>query len=314
VSVAARPLLGLRIDDAQVLALPGTPEPGLLDALPIAVVVLGAARFDRHDDVRLDPSAAAAWLQATLPTTSFLVAASVQHDHPYNLARRIATDDHIAGGRVGLLLGLRDEGSPREAADVAAWGGARLGTGVPLDAQTVGDAADVIRRLWQSWPIESVIADREHRVFARAEEIRLVETRGRFPVRGPFTVPTTPQGSPVLAVQAHPADLARIAEPGGELVIAPEGIVPETSAPVLVEHRWTDEAALRRALDVAAADGRRGLVLDASGAGLEAVLDVVGRVLADGHAAAAAGETLRDRVGLDRPADLLTGSRAAFAS
>src|SRR5690606_32149727 len=118
----------------------------------LAFLLLGATRFDpaRAGDLRLDPSALAAFLHDRVRRTGLIVSASPQRDHPYNLARRVSTDDHITGGRSGLLLGLHDEGAPSSSPEVGAWGGAGLGTGAPLDAETLADAALAIRRLWQS--------------------------------------------------------------------------------------------------------------------------------------------------------------------
>lgn len=46
----------------------------------------------------------------------------------------------------------------------------------------------------QSWPYESIIADRQTRIYARGEQIVHIGHRGVFGIDGPLTVPTTPQG------------------------------------------------------------------------------------------------------------------------
>lgn len=79
--------------------------------------------------------------------------------------------DHLSGGRSGLVPGLADGNAAGGQDDDGAWGGARLTPGVPVDAGTALDAAVALRKLWHSWPYESVIADRAARIYARADQI-----------------------------------------------------------------------------------------------------------------------------------------------
>ena len=78
-------------------------------------------------------------------------------------------------------------------------------------------------RLWQSWPYESIIADRQTRIYARGEQIVHIGHRGVFDIDGPLTVPTTPQGSPVLAWYARTAEEAEAAQGVADVLIRPVG-------------------------------------------------------------------------------------------
>lgn len=316
-----KPYLALSIGAEAALAL--LDDAALAQALDrsgLGFVVLGAERFteDAAARVRLDPSVLAARLSATLPTTAIIVAAALQRDHPYNLARRVATDDHVTGGRSGLLLGVTDRGAP---AVERAWGGAGLGDGAPLDEETLRDAALAIARLWQSWPIESIVADRRTRVYAEAERILRVEHDGRYRISGPFTVPTTPQGSPVLAVRAESAVSAAHHGDGVDLVVVAEGEgLPEGIRPHLVvelRREGIDAGSLAEA--VGALGGADGILLDASaidaGALLRLLTEDVPRLFAAGALSrSGAGPTLRSRLGLPAPAPLLADAAPAFGA
>ena len=171
----------------------------------------------------VESTVAAATLAARTPRLGWLAAAAVHRDHPYNLARRIASADHLSGGRFGLVLGLRDRFAPAGPDGREVWGGAGLTPGVPAGPATTRDAAAAIRALWQSWPAESIVADRETRVYARADQVKHVDHRGVFDIDGPLTVPATPQGSPVLAWRADSTGEAAAARGVADILIWPGG-------------------------------------------------------------------------------------------
>jgi len=54
---------------------------------------------------------------------------------------------------------------------------------------------EVVSKLWDSWEDDAIIADRTAGVFADPDKVHEVAHRGEyFTVRGPLTVPRTPQG------------------------------------------------------------------------------------------------------------------------
>lgn len=215
-----------------------------LDRAPVSFAVAGSDRID--DARRTTMSAATAEstiavtaLSARIPHLGWLAAAAVHRDHPYNLARRVASADHLSGGRVGLLLGLRDGYAPAGPRGREVWGGAGLSEGLPLAVETTADAAQAIRKLWHSWPAESIVADRDTRIYAHGDRIVHIDHRGLFEIAGPLTVPTTPQGTPVLAWRADtPGELA-VAAREAEAVVCPFAVDAVRSradaAPVFVE-------------------------------------------------------------------------------
>ncbi|MFF0145192.1 luciferase-like monooxygenase [Amycolatopsis sulphurea] len=180
------PYLALGLAGAHLVELTGSPE--LLrrwDELPAAFTVLGIDRVDGSEPGThtLDSSAVAAVLAGRTDRGRFLVVASPQRDHPYNLARRVASLGHLSHGRSGLLVGVRD------------------GYAAPAEATVARaqDAARAVRALEQSWPYGSIVGDRGTGILVRSNEIVHVDLGGEFPIAGPLNAPEPPTGASVLA-------------------------------------------------------------------------------------------------------------------
>ena len=139
-----------------------------------------------------DPTVLFAALAATVPDIGFFLTASSSYNSPYNLARRLATLDHISGGRV--IWNVVSSFNP----DIAAnFGGAAL----PPRAERYRRAdefLDVVKKLWLSWDTP----DDEVPSGALWDETtaRPIDHHGDFfDVAGPLNVPIGPQGHPVIA-------------------------------------------------------------------------------------------------------------------
>ncbi|MET8571377.1 NtaA/DmoA family FMN-dependent monooxygenase [Streptomyces sp. NPDC004783] len=153
-------------------------------------------------------------LNALAAVTGHLGLAATAGDEPYELARRLATLDHLSGGRAAwhvdtsadaftgrrrVVLGERSERYARAAESVAA-----------------------ARHLWDSWPPDGTPRPRAH--------------QGRyFDIEGAFTLPRPPQGHPVVI---HGDDSAE----GREFAAS--------SADVLLTRHRTPEAARALRADV----------------------------------------------------------------
>jgi len=248
----------------------------------------------------VESTVAAAALAARAPDLGWLAAAAVHRDHPYNLARRIASADHLSGGRSGLVLGLRMSFAPPGRAGREVWGGAGLTEGAPAGPETTRDAATAIRALWQSWPAESVVADREARVYAHGDQIRHIDHRGVFDIDGPLTVPATPQGSPVLAWRAGTTGEAAAARGVADILIWPAGQPDRLGAAVAAAAAGT--AGPRLFLEVPAGGGD----LAARLAGYLADERVAGVILRP----AGAEQALREFLAIDLPGPSVPGLTA----
>ncbi|SHN74285.1 LLM class flavin-dependent oxidoreductase [Cryptosporangium aurantiacum] len=314
--------IGVALTGSHLLELLADPAPvRALDGSGFAVAVAGIDRIGDSFPGRSTVSApgrrtiestiAVTFLAERAPRLGWLAAAAVHRDHPYNLARRVASLDHLARGRTGLALGVRDWYAPDGG---TVWGGAGLTEGVPIGAETARGAAAAIRGLWQSWPADSIVADRETGIYARAERIRRIDHHDVFDVEGPLTVPTTRQGTPVLAWRVPEAAVG--AEVPADVVIRPvDGALPAGYAPAVpLLAEIVDDGT--RAASLLADERVHGVLLRPGDTeDLADFLDRAGawlRTVPGAPVAAGGAWTLRERLALPAPAPLLADARPAF--
>jgi alkanesulfonate monooxygenase SsuD/methylene tetrahydromethanopterin reductase-like flavin-dependent oxidoreductase (luciferase family) len=170
----------------------------------VDAVVLGVdlVTAERSRAGGIDPTIAAITLAHLTTAVGLIVAAAPQRDHPYNLARRLASIDHASAGRAGLLIATRDRGAPAD----SPWTTSESG-------DAAADAVTAIRELLRSFPIDAVVGDRESGVFAESHRILAVDHRGAFEVTGPLQVPWIPQvWPPILAWAGAVGPVALVAD------------------------------------------------------------------------------------------------------
>ena len=124
-------------------------------------------------------------------------------NEPFEVARQFATLDHLSGGRGGWNIVTSSD----------AFTGANFRRGGFLDHADRYLRAEeflaVTRQFWDSWQADAVLADIQAGVYADPHRIHSVEHRGsQFDVKGFATLPTGPQGHPVL-LQAGDSDVGR---------------------------------------------------------------------------------------------------------
>lgn len=145
---------------------------------------------------QLEPLTLLTALAQATSRIGLIATVSSTYNEPYNLARRLASVDHLSGGRAGWNIvtsateveaanfGLEDR--PNHAARYA----------------RADEFLRVAKALWDSWEAEAVLADRAAGRYADPSRIHAVNHRGEhFTVAGPLNVPRPPQGHPLL-VQA----------------------------------------------------------------------------------------------------------------
>lgn len=118
---------------------------------------------------------------------------STTYYEPFHVARLFATLDLMIGGRAAwnIVTSLNDS----EAAN--------FGRSEHLEHDARYDRADefleVVTGHWNSWDDDALILDKESGRFADAAKVRRLDYEGKyFRSRGPFPVPRSPQGQPVL--------------------------------------------------------------------------------------------------------------------
>jgi FMN-dependent oxidoreductase (nitrilotriacetate monooxygenase family) len=138
---------------------------------------------------------------------------STTYYEPFHVARLFATLDLMLGGRVAwnVVTSLNDS----EAAN--------FGQDHTLPHDERYDRADefmqVVHGHWDSWDEDALILDRDRGRFADPAKVHRLEHRGTwFRSRGPFTVPRSAQGHPVLIQAGQSGRGRRFAARWGELV------------------------------------------------------------------------------------------------
>ncbi|MBO1417360.1 LLM class flavin-dependent oxidoreductase [Streptomyces sp. FH025] len=262
------------------------------------------------------------------------------HTEPFHTSISLNTLDWVSEGRAGWLVGV----STTEA-EARAFGRRPVAPEDSLWAEAA-DAAEVAARLWDSWEDDAEIRDTATGRFIDRDKLHYIDFEGRyFSVRGPSITPRPPQGRPVVVVPVAAADLAPDASPGGRarvatairyadvvLLDAPDRAARLTAA---TELRLRSGELLRilaridAALPDRAAEERLRAELAEAGTGVDGfhlvpaeperdlaalaeriapALRVTG-LLRTGYA----GRTLRDHLGLARPANRYTAPPANTA-
>lgn len=144
-----------------------------------------------------DPTVLFSAIAAVVPDIGFLLTASSSYNSPYNLARRLATLDHVSGGRV--IWNVVSSFNP----DIAANFGA-----APLPPRAeryrrADEFVDVVKKLWLSW--DTPRGPKPDKVWDETTARRIDHHGEFFDVQGPLNVPIGPQGYPVIA-QAGASD------------------------------------------------------------------------------------------------------------
>lgn len=127
--------------------------------------------------------------------------ASTTFSEPYNLARQFASLDHLSKGRSGWNI-VTSVGGGRN------FGPERL-TDHEQRYVRAEEHVQIVKRLWDSWRDDAIVADRKAGVYVNPDAIRPIGFHGQhFQVEGPLNLPRPPQGRPVL-VQAGASEAGR---------------------------------------------------------------------------------------------------------
>jgi FMN-dependent oxidoreductase (nitrilotriacetate monooxygenase family) len=110
----------------------------------------------------------------------------------YELARQLATLDHLSGGRAGWNVVTSSD----------AFFGANFRRGGYLGYEhryeRAGEIVLAARELWRSWRDDDLVVDPDSGLFARAEAGRFQHRGEQFDIAGRFNVPRSPQIDPVI--------------------------------------------------------------------------------------------------------------------
>ena len=129
------------------------------------------------------------------PTSASPATLNATFHEPYELARQLATLDHLSGGRAAWNVVTSSD----------AFTGENFRRGGFLDYEDryerAGEFVQTARELWDSWADDELVVDAEAGQFVRHGSPGSFDHQGpQFDIRGNFNVPRSPQRSP-----GHPA-------------------------------------------------------------------------------------------------------------
>jgi N-acetyl-S-(2-succino)cysteine monooxygenase len=150
--------------------------------------------------LRFEPLTLLGALTRTTKRIGLAVTASTTYTEPYNLARMLASLDHLSGGRMAWNIVT---GAFAEAA-------ANFGTAKhPQQKERYAIAeefVEVIKGLWDSWEEDSLVMNKATGEFVDASKMHELNHAGTFyNVKGPLNITRPPQGYPIF-MQAGASD------------------------------------------------------------------------------------------------------------
>jgi FMN-dependent oxidoreductase (nitrilotriacetate monooxygenase family) len=135
-------------------------------------------------------------LAAVTERIGLIATASTTYNHPFQVARKFASIDHLSGGRVAW--NMVTSGFANEAQNF----GHDVHPDHDVRYAVAAEFVETCLGLWDSWEDDALPRDKASGVFSEPSGLHVLGHEGEHcRVRGPLNVPRMPQGYPVL-VQA----------------------------------------------------------------------------------------------------------------
>ena len=183
--------------------LAATAERGKFDLLFLADAL--NTGLDAHPGMmlRFEPLTLLAALAMGTRRIGLGATVSTTYSEPYNVARALASIDHLSGGRAAwnVVTGSSPDAAPNFGR-----------TSHPPHAERYARAAEyleVVKGLWDSWDDGARLGDKASGQFVDPAGMHVLDHHGRFyDVRGPLNITRPPQGHPVI-LQAGASEAGR---------------------------------------------------------------------------------------------------------
>lgn len=151
--------------------------------------------------IRLEATAVMAALASVTSKIGLVATLSTTFNHPFNVARKFATIDHLSGGRAAWNVVTTAHDHEAE----------NFGLAQQIDHalryEQGAEFVDVTRKLWDSWEDDTLLFNRETGQFLDASKIHSINHEGKYyKVKGPINIPRPPQGYPVLVTASASED------------------------------------------------------------------------------------------------------------
>lgn len=151
--------------------------------------LVGAAQLPTNDPQLIVPAMA-----AVTNSIGFGITVSTTYEHPYDLARRFSTLDHLTEGRVAwnivtsyLRSAARAHGLPDQIDKTIRY-------------ERADEYLDVVYKLWEgSWKDDAVVKDKVQNIYADPSKVRYIHHEGKYyKVDGVHLAEPSKQRTPVL--------------------------------------------------------------------------------------------------------------------
>ena len=141
-----------------------------------------------------DPTLAIPAMALVTKNLAFGVTANLTYEHPFIMARRFSTLDHLTQGRIGwnIVAGFVDSGARAIGLERIRAHDERY--------DMADEYMEVVYRLWEaSWEDDAVVQDQSGRVYARPDRVHRIDHAGaNFRVSAVHMCEPSPQRTPVL--------------------------------------------------------------------------------------------------------------------
>lgn len=193
-----------------------------------------AVRSDAKDDEQLsydsridvfEPLTLLAALSAVTERLGFIATASTTYNEPFNMARKLASLDHVTEGRVGwnVVTSWSHQEALNFNRDQHMEHGARY--------RRAQEYMDVVFALWDSWEDDAFIRDKASGQYFDPLKMHLPDHRGEhFKVRGPLNTRRPVQGYPVIAQAGSSGPGQELAARLGEVIYTSQKDATEAAA------------------------------------------------------------------------------------
>ena len=178
-------------------------EHAKLDFIFIADSLFITEKSSPHYLNRFEPLTLLSSLAAVTSNIGLVATVTATYTEPFNLARQVASLDHLSGGRAGWNV-------------VTSWldgTAANFGRPEHLDHavryRRAAEFVEVVQGLWDSWEDDALVHDKKSGVFFEPSKLHPLDHKGEFfSVRGPLNIARSPQGQPLI-FQAGSSDDGR---------------------------------------------------------------------------------------------------------
>ncbi len=153
---------------------------------------LFAANFPSARPAMFEPTTLLSAIAMTTSRIGLVATATSTFDEPWMVARRFSSMDHISRGRAGWNLVTASN-----ADDALNFGRAAVGREDRYARAT--EFYEVVTALWDSWAPDAFPQDKDTGQYLDPARVASIDHAGaHFTVKGPLSLPPTPQGRPVV--------------------------------------------------------------------------------------------------------------------